>query len=295
MDLIEHTKGLLGDPKDRIKLYDFVLLKTNEFKAATSEEYFPVQGQWSPEEFIDRVKRYETASKDLRSTVALIGFWGESYNTKALILPTSHLAGRVGLESGNSAWLRLRWYPVLLLVYSTGIAAIAAGKYENLKAIFEFRLPMLSHSIEQEILLIAVISGLSDLSEMFKHMPGLERRYTPRSDYINGLLRPEFEQILGFNEYYDYYFDRFEVLLALEYVHLISGGRLGGIWGPPGRFAWMFHRGNESSPYHRFISQAESEGEAWPVIKAGFFGGSLERFREIAAEYAQWVGQLGWY
>ena len=123
------------------------------------------------------------------------------------------------------------------------------------------------------------------------HIP----QFKHTNEYINGLMRPEFEELFRFREDYEFYFDRFEVLLALEYAHLISSDRTGRFWGPPGRFAWMFQRGENGSPYHQFVSESESQGKSWPVTEAGFFSGSLERFREVASEYAGWIVRLGWH
>jgi hypothetical protein len=266
MDVINQTKELLGDPKDRIKLYDFVLAETKKLVSATSDEHFPVQGQWSAEEFRDKIKKYEEVSKDLRAIMALLAFWGESYNQQALTLPILRLTERLGSNAGNAAFKKLRGYPILLMVYSAGIAAVASGKFENLKNLLSFRLPKPPRSDERKILLTALSRSISEMSEMFKLAPGVEQRLTPRSDYLLNFIKPEFAELFGFSEEFDYYFDQFEVILALEHAHVFSPEKIVKFQGPKGRFVWMYQYENNGSPVHEIVSLAETEKEAWSVI-----------------------------
>jgi hypothetical protein len=92
---------------------------------------------------------------------------------------------------------------------------------------------------------------------------------------------------------YESAFDHFEVLLALEYAH-INLKKHNHLWGPPGRFTWKYRNQGEYSPMHQIISQAEIQGNSWLPIKTGFFDGSIERFKEIAAKYTELVSNTGW-
>ena len=64
----------------------------------------------------------------------------------------------------------------------------------------------------------------------------------PRSEYLYKALQPTLEDLLMLGRRYETLFDRFEVLLALEYAD-VSGTR----WAPPGRYAWKHrHDGDEN-------------------------------------------------
>jgi hypothetical protein len=55
-------------------------------------------------------------------------------------------------------------------------------------------------------------------------------------------------------------------------------------WSPDGRFGWRFfgNRGKwEGSPIGEFVSNGLKQGSNWDLIKAGFFNGSIERFKKI--------------
>src|SRR5438094_1391820 len=121
----------------------------------------------------------------------------------------------------------------------------------------------------------------SDLANGFKLLPGYERRYTPRSDYMLAALQPHLEDLLFLGSRYEEYFDTFEVFWALVYADL----KRDGTWGPPGRFCWKHSSRPEESPLLRLIEEAKAGGPAWPPLQQGLFTGSLERFLEISQTY----------
>jgi hypothetical protein len=47
--------------------------------------------------------------------------------------PLKRICDELRPEGGLVVWIALRWYPVLLLLYAGGIAAVAGARYENLR------------------------------------------------------------------------------------------------------------------------------------------------------------------
>lgn len=135
----------------------------------------------------------------------------------------------------------------------------------------------------------------NQLNDAFKCLPGHKRQYTPRSEYLLKLLQPLLDDALLLRTDYEDSFDRFEVLYALEHAHHYSAEKFGRIWGPVGRFAWKEYSSASGRPFYDAIQEAEREGGSWPAVKAGLFGGSVERFKQIASEYGRRLSQLGWY
>ena len=146
----------------------------------------------------------------------------------------------------------------------------------------------------------AIVHGVEgilevDRFEAFKKIPGHERHYVPRSEYIFKTIQPKLEDILYLGKSYEDYYDQFEILLALVYADL-SPRALGRIWGPPGRFAWKQSHRMERSPFNLLFEEAKNNGSDWPPLKAGLFGGSIERFLEIAKKYRdELLNKLGWF
>ena len=83
-------------------------------------------------------------------------------------------------------------------------------------------------------------------------------------------------------------------VMALEHAEQYASEKHGRVWGPVGRFGWKFYGEGESSPLHRAIAEAESQGDSWPPVKAGLFKGSVQRFKKIASEYSQAIARLNW-
>ena len=142
-------------------------------------------------------------------------------------------------------------------------------------------------------ILYAVTAGLSDVTDSFKHLPGHERHYAAKSEYLFKLLQPLVDDLLFIGPEYEAIFDTFEVLYALEHADHYST-EFHRVWGPPGRFGWKLWREDNSSPLHRVLHEAEQQGASWAPVKAGLFGGSIDRFKEISSKYKDYVSNLNW-
>jgi len=294
MTVIDQTKELLSEEKYRIKLHDLVTMKTREMMSVTTEDSFPVQTIWNDEEFLERINKYEKTTTDLRGIQALLGFWGSEAHRITLVLPVKQMGGRIEDGSGTIAWLALRWYPMLLLMYCGGIAAVAAGNYDNLRALMQANVSDPERALKSVTLVRNVGKAKSDLKSAFNILPGHSNQHVPHSEYLFKFLQPELDDILCLGMDYERYFDEFEVLFALEFAEEYDSEN-GHVWGPPGRFAWKYDRGDQSSPFHRVLRLAQEQGEYWPPIKAGLFSGDINRFEVIAKEYSKPLAQLGWH
>ena len=231
---------------------------------------------------------------DLVKLQALLGYWAGPAHEAALSLAPRRLADDVKPESGLDIWNALRWYPMFLLLYATGVSATAARHYENLRLILHAPVTDPDMSRGRLPLVRAVVRGLREADGQFKRLPGLEKHHTPLSDHVSALLQPVLDELLFLGGDFDMAFDDFEVLLALEHAHLYSSESSGGVWGPPGRFAWRFRSADMTSPFHRVMAEFEREGTTWAPIKGGLFQGSAARFREIAAPFGKMIAGIGW-
>lgn len=135
--------------------------------------------------------------------------------------------------------------------------------------------------------------NFSELNDTFKNMPGHERNYVPRSEYLFKMLQPQMDDLFFLGKSYEAIFDKYEILQALVHADLYETEGYG-IWGPYGRFAWK-HRSIDHSPLKLLLAEAEALNEEWPPLKAGLFRGSYDRFKQIADEYLSKIAQLNWY
>jgi hypothetical protein len=139
------------------------------------------------------------------------------------------------MTGGKAIWLGLRWYPLLLLMYAGGIAALSAHNYTSLATLFNTRLgDHISGRGTQEAI-GATVSEILELdgNDMFKRLPGYERNYVPRSECLFKAVQPAIEDLLFLGRSYEELFDRFEIFYALTYADL-EDRKDHHFWGPPG-------------------------------------------------------------
>ena len=292
---IKKVKLLLANESSSIELHDFVIEEVRRFLSGTSEDNFKVQGQYSLDELLERISKYEEMSNDLTALTACIAYWAKPTHKVILQKILTRSTDRLDSHNGLVVWLNLRWYPLILELYCSGIAAVDGKRYDSLANIFYASVVASEHRDREVPLVEAVADGILELtrSEVFKLLPGHDRQYTPMSEYLFKILQPKLDDILFIGKSYEKSFDEFEVLFALVVADLKKQRDRSG-WGPIGRFGWKGSR-NRNSPLSRIIDDAQAMGEGWEPLRAGLFGGSLARFNEAASEFSQSISKLNWW
>jgi hypothetical protein len=285
---VQTAKKYLGDERFKLKLYDLVACEVRDILFQTGRLSY--ETSWSLKEFEERLRTYEAACKVLLPIQALVGFWGKKEHYNLLTLGPKRITSEGRPQSGVQGWLNLRFYPALLLLYSSGIAAVAANRYDNLHELLFAKAPALNDQSRESRLVLSLGSAAEDLQDAFKHLAGHEQQYVPRGEYTYQFLQPIFEDLFLLGPEYELAFDRFEVLFALEHAFLNSLQARNG-WGPRGRFVWKLSRGFGSDPFTQMITEAEAERSQWPPLQVGFFGGSFENFKELASKYRTVIAQ----
>jgi hypothetical protein len=284
VSIVVSTKRYVADERWRLRLFDCIAHETRRVAATLKEPRFSLQGGWSEEEFRLRVAALDELLAELCQAEALMGHWATSAMRDSLTLGPRRLSDGAGQGNGNTGWLALQWYPALLLSYAGGIAAVAAEAYESLMALMHARIGT-SHGDMR--LVEAATTGLSDLRQHFKLLPGHDRQLVPFSEHLHVKLRPILDETIFLGSEYDRAFDTFEILYAVEFFCLSGRG-----WGPLGRFAWKATRGG-SNPLKQLIEEAAAASNGWPPLVAGLCGGSPETFGENARSLSQLIARSG--
>lgn len=279
MNVVASTKRYVGDERWRLRLFEGIAAETRRVAAALQDPQFSAQGSWSDDEFRRRVTAVDELLADLSHAQALMGRWSTADMRDSLTLAPKRLSDGAGEGGGNSGLLALQWYPALVLSYAGGVAAVSAESYGPLVALMQARV---ATTRGDKRLVEAATSGLGDLRQHFKVLPGHDRQHVPFSEYLHAKLRPVLDEALCLGAEYDRAFDIFEVPYAVEFCHQTGGG-----WGPIGRFGYMVRRG-DTNPLAELVREAESTGAAWPPLVAGVCGGSPEKF----VEYAKGLGAM---
>jgi hypothetical protein len=295
--LTEQIKDYLSEPRYRIRLDDLV---ANEIRAAlqeTNEEQFPLQtATVTDKEFVERLHHYEKAMNRLMSVVILLARWGTEEHQPTLERIVARLADNNHQTGGVVVWIGLRWYPLTLLMYVGGIAALSTQNYRSLSTLLLTKLGSRFTGRDTQEAIIPTVSGVFDVerADLFKKIPGHERYYVPKSEYLLKTLQPNLEDLLFLGNGYEDLFDRFEVFYALIYAD-VSNRNLDNVWGPIGRFGWKHQSEQSTSPYNAILKEVKQQGADWTPFRYGLFGGSLERFEKIAIAYQARLNGLPWY
>ena len=294
LSISDKIKEYLSDSQYRIKLHDTVTHEIRSVLADISIEKFPVQGvQVTHEDFVARLNEYERAISNLAVIVVLLARWGDQSHKGTLEMAFSRLRDNQSASGGYTAYLGLQWYPMSFLSYVGGIAALSVENYSNLATVLLAPVQTDSHQ-KYEPIIMPTAQGMLDVdrSDLFKTLPGHEKHYVPRSEYMFKAIQPILDDSLFLGRSYELLFDRFEVLLALVYADLTSTS-----WGPVGRFGWKIAslRHDGSNPYDEMLRQASTLKDEWPPLKSGLFNSSYERFAEVSGQYRESLKQLKWY
>lgn len=291
---IDYVKELISSDNSQIKLHDFAIEEVRRFLSSTSEDSFAVGGKFTDQEFLERVASYEQHTIDLSAIVACLSHWANANQLNSLTKIVSRSCDRLLENQGGLAvWVNLRWYPLLLLTYNAGIAAIESNNYKSLEKIFYTRLGSTEYDNSESFFVQKVANAAAELIDVFKKIPDHERNYTPISEYLFKLLQPGLDDLFFLGKGYETVFDEFELLFALTVADL-KKQEDSHIWGPVGRFGWK-NRSHGTSPLQKLRNEAALHKDKWGPIKAGMFGGSYERFEDIAEQYQNEIlAQLRW-
>jgi hypothetical protein len=297
-DLIDQVKEYISEERFKLKLDTLATKELRQMLELTGENKMSIDAPFNNENMIERIKLYEKVTNNIQIIVASLAHWGSSNYMPILMKILSRSTDNITLKSGITIWLYLRWYPALLLTYIGGISAIAAENYENLFKIFTTRTESSKTNDKHTVLIMSVVESVLELDKVnvFKSMPGHERHYVPRSEYLFKQLQPLLDDILFLGKSYENTFDRFEVFYALVYADISTTGT-NNIWGPPGRFAWKYRDYNrENNAFIELVKEAENYKDEWKPLKAGLFAGKYERFNQVASEYQNKIlNNLNWY
>ena len=292
-DIVAITKEYISDSKSTIKLHDIISQKLREFVANMQEmrPSYDISGH-AIDETRRRIKYYESRVRELQLITICITYWGSDIHRPMLRKIIARATDPIDVRGGIVFWLTLRWYPIMLLTYASGISAIASNNYSFLSEILLGKVRAPDSSTKSLELAITMGETSSSLNDAFKTLPGHEKNYVPRSEYLFKFFQPVFDDLLFLGSDYEYMFDKFEVFLALVCADL-SWHKYDHFWGPPGRFAWKT-RGRATHPFSDILLEAESFKNNWAPLKYNLFQGSYERFTKTANEYNKLISGLNW-
>ena len=285
---LSRYKDLLVEDRHRISLHDALVGEVQSLRGRLGEDQFPIRNvhNLGVEDYLARVDRYEATTGPLLPIMATGGYWGGEEHARHLGRCLARLADPPGDRSGITGLLNLRLYPALLLTYACGIGAVLSGRYDTLATILVSTKTRKDNKPAPLVRALAhndVIDG-----DILQKRPELERHRTPTSDHLFAILKEPLSTLAIDEVEYQRAFDRFEYLYALVHGDVYEKeGSLGRIWGPVGCFLWR--NGILEEAGHEIAEQ----GNEWPPLKVGLFGGSVERAKQVKEQIDRIIHRTG--
>jgi len=288
-EVINKMKELLSDNKHKIKLEDYVLDHLKIF--ITRKETIDSSRKESLDQeiaFTEHLKKYEEAILNLQHIFILLVKWGDENQILLIEKVFQRITDTFEYSAISSIENKLNWYPLQILMYSAGIAALSSENYIALKIILETKIS--GQTNHNKTLTILTLTGnrMSEINKMFKLIPEYERRLVPRSEYLFKHLNPILEDTLYLGKSYETLFDKFEIISALDYAYLT-----GGDWAPLGLYCLKNNRIDD--PLSPFLEEAKTKKSDWPILKAGFFNSEYTVFESTSRDLKKRIEKLGWY
>ncbi len=291
-------KDCLSEPRFRIRLDDEVNAAVRETLARMSGENFPLaSARVTGDDFAARLAAYEKAVRPLQAMAALLGKWATPEQVPTLTGMLARLADTFAdAQNGQTLWTEMRAYPLNVVLYSAGMAALASDNYHAFASAHLKHLDARTRrtSNGQHAVAVPVVDAMREVAStgIWRAVEEYKQKRVPESEHLHKVLRPALDDLLFFGAGYERLFDRYEVLRALVYADLTDGG-----WGPVGRFGWKYcSRNDYDNPFSDVRAEAAQQKDTWGPIRAGLFGGSRARFEQTVAKYQkELLDRLEWY
>lgn len=178
-DELSLFKDYLAEPRFRIRLDDLVNANVRAALRLTGDEQFPPNGRIETgKDVAARLRAYEDALRPLQANAVLLGKWATAEQRPTLSGLMSRMADNCAqAQSGTTVWLNMRWYPLSLLAYSVGIAALSAENYAAFVAAHTARVDKQARRRENASVTViqSVVEAMVEMGQAWRAVPGQER------------------------------------------------------------------------------------------------------------------------
>ncbi len=278
------VKRYLVEPAAKIRLRDLIHEETERLFGELNAPDFRVNNQTPhQQEFMRRVNKYDSLCETMIAMLVTGCHWGDEGATTLWTNAIQRIAIPTKSDEGSryECWLMLRRYPTLLLIYGAGLASVASGNYGTLASILTKPKAFGDSDKKQDVCAVIYSSNIVE-ANCTKWLSNTGGQTISISQHIYAGLRGPLREYLPRDEDYQYAFDRFEYLYGLVVADMTQWEQRGGWWGPVGSYIRRIH----SPPIQKQIeTEIHSEGVAWPLLKAGLFGGSLDQLTNSKTKF----------
>ena len=284
---VASLKRYLSEPRHRIRFSDLVDDIVERVVETTSGDPFAMDHPTPDTVSVTaRVRRYEAVCSMLLAVAPVAGMWLEEEHVAVWQRALSRL-GSNPAAGGKTYWLTLRTYPATLLLYALGIGAIEAGRLHFLGRLLETPIRDHNHKSVPAVQVLPPLCLFDDVRAM-RILEGMDKRKMPLNDWLYNGLRTHTMRVVPDEARYEFIFDQFEMLVALNYIHLDQQERYGH-WAPLGAFSYRLHENRIDQEIEESLSTMQVES---PFVKCGIFGQTVDLCKKRLAALREFIGTV---
>jgi len=277
-------KRYIAEDRHRIRVSDIVDHAAEE----AFQKLFDYNDQWlrdtSKASNPDKIRRYLEVTQILRALLVEGCYWGGAVHEDVWPASIQRISRDAWSGKGGSVPNALfRLYPAVALMYTGGLAAIASAHYGTLAALF-LKAVVRDYGAPQPLL---ITFPWGEMKNLAKQCLNGQKYHTPVAEHFHTVCRESLRRYCPDDAEYEALFDRYEYLQGLVHADLRAQGDPDGmIWGPLGRFAWKSRHGADGEVIAKILDdELAQDGGDWPPLRAGLFGGSLDRVKAIKPKF----------
>jgi hypothetical protein len=291
-------KRYIHDPIKLPRLRDMIIQEANRVRKSLEEDNEDLySADVSTESIEERFQEYNKVTEVLRSLYISGCYWGGKEHVDSWVLGLSRLVTLDPVHGNRSRfWSDMRYYAAIITLYSGGIAALAGEKYQTLAALLSKTTANSRASVGTEPLIYAVNTRNVIGSEGARlYAQGHQERVISYAMRNSTTAWTSLSQYITDVKQQNFLFDHFEYYLGLVYGDNMLESKRDINWAPRGSLASSWRTDNNLAVVQELLaSQISSLGEEMPVLKAGLFGGSVERLQEVKQQWDEALSKPAW-
>lgn len=215
---VASLKRFLSESRFRIRLADLIDENVQRVIKDTSGPDFDVYHPPPTTDTVtERIRKYEVACSTLMAMAIVGGRWAKAEDCEIWHRALQRLS-MIPRSNGNVAWLDLRLYPGMLLLYALGLGAVETDR-------LAFLGPLFSAAVHREnnerVTVVQAFAPYQrfDGGGAMKMLEGMANSFPPLNAWMLKTLRPHTKRIISDDERYTTNFVKLEILMSLNSVY----------------------------------------------------------------------------
>ena len=280
---VASLKRFLSEPRYKIQLADLTEETVERVIEETSGKDFDSNNPRPTTETVTaRIRAYEAACSTLIAIATEGGRWAEKEHCEIWHRALQRLS-MVPRSNGKVAWLDLRLYPGMLLLYALGLGVIEADRLAFLGHLFSAAVYRENNEKLTVVQAFAPYQRFEGGGPM-KMLEGMENHFLPLNEWMFKALRHFTRGIIPVEARYLHNFVKLEMLMSLNSVYRTSPA-----WPGTTRGVFLYRYETSCDVLQEITDSISIDSDESPFVRADIFGNTSEDCMQRIDALNQWI------